>query len=64
MSLIDGFVLLIKQHIKVFYLGVEMALIDRGYCSEHSDMKFENFWLVDISLGKFEVGSILVFYFF
>ena len=64
MSLIDGFVLLIKQHIEVFYLCVEKALMDRSYYSEQVDIKFVFFGLVDSSLLQFEVGSIFSLYLF
>ena len=49
------FVVLIKQHLKVFYLGVEMAIIDRAYYSEHFDFKFVVFGLVYFALVNIEV---------
>ena len=57
MYLIVVFVLFDNCSAKVFYLGVEMALIDRSYYSEQFDVQFVIFGLVHFSLWQNKVGS-------
>ena len=58
LSLIDGFILLIKQHITVFYLGVEMPLIDRAYLCEHFDIHLEIFGMVKHLLCIYKIHAM------